>query len=277
MFGLIYTAAMALGLTVSGAKAAIDNAQAMERGRERQRQGRNLQGTYYDRKGVERLLSNGKIAHVYPDFSDPCDDKWLWVGAPSKKTRNLSEELRRMQFQETKEIGDFKGRTVDVYDKRYWSTTGGNKYKVVILGTFYKDLTTGDMYVCRDFKLLYNPKTETFRPTGLSKEGEQHMNLKYYMDVRTAKLVRIADTQHTEYSRELADKFRREFNQKQMNGGWYKPDRILNSGPLQDKQDYYCDDFNSSDHIYSLFDLREKESKEKSMVSNCINKEINHL
>lgn len=277
MFGLLYTAAMALGLTVSGTKAAIENAQAIERGKERQRQGKNLQGTYYDRLGVERLLSNGKIAHVYPDFSDPCDDKWLWVGAPSKKTRNLSEEQRRMRFQETKQIGDFKGRTVDVYDKRYWSTYAGNRNKVVIMGSFYKDLTTDDMYVCRDFKLLYNPKTDTISPWRYTRESLQQINLKYYMDVRTAKLVRIADTQHKEYPQELTDKFKNEFNQKQMEGGWYKPDRIISSGPLQDKQDYYCDDFNASDHIYSLFDLREKETKEKSLVSDCISKEINHL
>ncbi len=279
MFGIIYILVIAGLLLIGGIKAAGENVEGMKRGKERQRQGKNLQGTYYDRLGAERLLSTGQLASVYPDYSDPCDDKWLWVGAPSKKTRNMSEEQRKMRFDETKRIGKFQGRTVDVYDKRYWSTAGGNRYKVVIHGTFYRDLRNDKTYVCREFDLLYNPKTDTFRlQKGYRKTDiEQNIRLKYYMDVETARLVRIADTQTLEYSEELAEKFKQVFNNQQACGGWYKSDDTHSlSGALKPKQDFYCDDFAATDHIYSLYDLRQKAEKEKT-VDDQVYKEINHL
>ena len=274
MFGIIYTLANAAALLVSGTHAAMENADAIKRGKERQAQGKNLQGTYYDRKGAERLLSTGQLAHVWADSFDPCDDKWLWVGAPGVKTRNLSEEKRAMEFQETKSIGKFQGRTVDVYDKRYWSTYAGNRHKVVIQGSYYKDLYTGKMYLCREFKLVYNPNTNRFREDRGAKDGEVRTRLKYYMDVNTAMLVRIADTQSKDYPADLAEKFKTEFNNRQSAGGWYRPDRIISSGPLQEKQDFYCDDFNASDHIYSLCDLRKKQSEESQLVNDRLSKEI---
>ena len=279
MFGILYVLFMIVALTIGGIKAASENWEGIKRGKERQAQGKNLQGTYYDRLGAERLLSTGQLAHVWEDSFDPCDDKWLWVGAPGVKTRNLSEEKRAMEFQETKRIGKFQGRTVDVYDKRYWSTYAGNRGKVVIQGSFYKDLQTDKIYVCREFNLLYNPKTDSFRKyikTVYGIDGETNVKLMYYMDINNGMLVRIADTQNKQryYSEELAEKFKTQFNIKQAAGGWYKPDHIITSGPLQDKQDFYCDDFNAIDHVYSLYDLRKKQSEESQLVNDRLSKEI---
>ena len=279
MVGILYLLFIVIALIVGGTKAASENWEGIKRGKERQEQGKNLQGTYYDRLGAERLLSTGQLAHVWEDNFDPCDDKWLWVGSPGVKTRNLSEEKRAMEFQETKRIGEFQGRTVDVYDKRYWSTYAGNRGKVVIQGSFYKDLQTDKIYVCREFNLLYDPKTDSFRKyikTVYGIDGETNVKLRYYMDVNNGMLVRIADTQNKQryYSEELAEKFKTQFNIKQAAGGWYKPDHIITSGPLQDKQDFYCDDFNATDHVYSLYDLRKKQSEESQLVNDRLSKEI---
>lgn len=276
MFGLIYALVKGAALGVTNIVDATQNAQRKEDGLTRQLKGQNPSETYYDRKGAQRLISNDELARVRPDYDDPCDDKWLWVGAPSVKTRNLSEEERAQRFAETKNFKDYKGRTVDVYDKRHWSTISLNKNRVVIKGEFYRDLSTNETYVCRCFKVKYDRQNGTFQNIpSYEIKVKPDLSCKYYMNVKSGLLVRVADTQSSYYSKELSDKFISSFNMAQNSGGWYKSER--NRGPLKEKQDFYCNDLYAMDHIYSLHDLRDKETNETKILNDNLRKELHNV
>lgn len=270
MFGILYTLGLLGVATVDGIKGAFENAEKLQKGYDEQQKGNNIAGVYFDRRGAMRDLKTGKIASISIDYGDPCDDKWLFVGEAGIKTKNISEEKRRIEFLEGKN-GDWLGRTTDIYDSRHWSHFTKNRDKVVIIGSYYADLRTDDIYVCRSLPIKTSSNTQY---------------CKFYMDILTGYLVRKSDTQY-EYekknpnsaiSENVANAFMETFNKAQKNGGWYHgdPNRFGNAELLR-KQDFYCDKFECSDHIYNLVTVRGNAQKDKDMVNNTLYKEVRKL
>lgn len=269
MFGFIYTLTSGIGFIISGIKCHIENESFKQNGINRYNIGNNLSNTYYDRKGIRRDIKTNQIADIRPDAFDLCDDKWLWLGAPGIKTKNLSREQRNIDFENGKK-GNWLGRTVDIFDHRYWATSGSNKYKTIIHGAYYKDLKNNQMYVCREFP-LYLDKDGLFKLW--NGNVEQKYICKFYMNIKNGKLVRKADTQiqndknHTIFSLsdEQAFTFINQFNSAQNKGGWYNGEYKYNKakGEILKKQNYYCNDFVSIDHIYNLITLQNNKSEAK--------------
>ena len=131
MFGLLYAGVSAVAAAISGIKCYGDNQAAKKRGYERLAQGNNYAETYFDRRGCRRLLSTDEPCDIRPDYDT--HDEILYVGFPSHPVRNLSEEKRAARWLRTKN-GYHGGRTVDVYDTRYWADHMCLVGKVIIKG-----------------------------------------------------------------------------------------------------------------------------------------------
>lgn len=272
MFGFIYLLGTAIGSVVSGTKGFISNCKARQEGEIRYLQGNNIERTYYDRKGIQRDLDTDKIASVRSDVFDMCDDEYLWLDGPGVKTRNISAEKRELDFLKGKK-GNWYGRTADLYDARSWTKYGSNKYKVQIKGSFYHDLRSNDIYVCREFELIFNKNKNKFvLYNGQSRYDDKfnclYRTCKFYMNIETGLLVRKADTQlesekkfksNYDLTDDEAKSFINSFNKSQKSGGWYKSDdRIGVDKTLKKQQDFYCNDLCAEDHIYNLIKLQGK-------------------
>lgn len=278
MFGFLYVLSVSIGGIISGLKGAIHNQNAIEMSKYQHEIGQNISNTYFDRKGIRRDIDTNKIADIRIDVSDICDDEYLWLGAPSVKTRNISEEQRKIDFINGKN-GDRLGRTVDLYDHRYWATRGSNRYKSIIHGAFYKDLNNDNMYVCRVFFIKYDTRKSSFEL------GPDMYNCdyicKFYMDITNGMLVRKADTQLEEekqskfkcLDKNMTKLFIKQFNEKQKKGGMYHGEFKYNQakGAILEKQNYYCNDFDSVDYCSKLIEERVKNN---SIAENELQKEI---
>ena len=261
MLGIFYTLGIAAASLVSGTKCLFQDSMGKARGIERYKNGDNPTETYFDRKGRQRDLHTGKVAWVARDYDSLSDDEWLCVGSGSNKTRNLSEEKRRREFELGKQ-GDWLGRTADIYNRRYWSQSYSNKDKVIIVGAYYKDLNDGRLYVCRKFHQMFQVK---IGPNIVSSSiRDVYKSCKFYMDIITGELVRKSDTQIEEekenadykmrdFTDEEAADFIKEFNEQQRNGGWYQKNEEKTNDPIKAQQFFYCNKFNETDHIYSLY------------------------
>ena len=239
MIGIILATVSGIAAAVSGIKCFAENQAAKERGRERIEQNNNYARTYYDRKGNRRLLATDEHCDIRRDEHG---DEILYVGAPSHPTRNLSKEKRELQWFNTQN-SNHNGRTVEIYDERLWSRKACTLHKELIQGTYYKDFETGKIYVCRMFSIM----------TG---DFKVH-HCKFYMDIKTGMLVRMADTQkllppeHGHYVDEAtAQQFINNFNQKQSEGGY--DIRLYSKSPIEKKQDFYCNHHECNDWVYTL-------------------------
>lgn len=284
MFGLLYEFGMMAASTIDGINGIFDNSKRIHEALNRQNNGENFAGVYYDRHGALRDLKTGEIASIKSDINDICDDKYLYVGTSSIKTRNISEEKRRHIFEEGKK-GNWLGRTTDIYDKRKWATDGKNKYITIIHGAFYADLKNNALYVCREFKLSFDKDTKTFIKWN-SKYGFKPITCSFYMDIHTGLLVRKSDTQY-EYEKKYpnnvmtesdAQIFIKQFNNAQKNGGWYHGDSRRNGNKeILRKQDYYCDELDCIDHVYNLVEMRKQIKSENNYINNELDKEVRKL
>lgn len=266
MFGILYTLGIAIVSTIDGLKAASENAKCIAEGKEKERLGKNITHTYNDRLGIQRDLNTHEFVTIGKDYKDICDDYYTWVGKSGIKNKNITEEKRKLAFEEGKN-GDWLGRTVDIYDKRYWSTNVKNKNKVIIQGAFYADLNNNRMYVCREFSLKFNPTEKIFYlwNDNIDKKMEKTVKCKFYMDIQTGYLIRKSDTQF-EYDQKYPDYalnddetrcFIEQFNNAQKNGGWHH--NIMNRNPnekIKKLQDYFCNSFIGIDHVYNLMEAR---------------------
>lgn len=261
MFGLFYALGTAVAGAVSGTKCLIQNANGIAEGIEKYKRGENPTETYHDRKGFLRDLHTGEFAGVTTNYKTLDNDEWLYVGSVTNRTRNLSEEKRQKEFELGKQ-GSWLGRTVDLYDERYWSIQMGKSDKTDIVGAFYKDLLTGDMYVCRGFTI--GSKLVPGYDLEISK------SCKFYMNIKNGELVRKSDTQIEEekecpqFARfqmtdEEANEFIKNFNEQQRNGGWVKSRERYCSFLRTDKQKFYCNDYNVNDHIRKLYELQNRQ------------------
>lgn len=257
MFGLFYALGMAIAGTVSGIKCSAQNANCFAEGVEKYKRGENPTETYHDRKGILRDLHTGQFAGTTENYNSLDKDVWLYVGSTSNRTRNLSEEKRQKEFELGRQ-GDWHGRTVDLYDDRFWSLQTGKAAKTDIVGAFYKDLINEKIYVCRVFSIAYKPLPND--------DMEYSKSCKFYMDISNGELVRKADTQiehdknYPQYknwymSDEEANEFMRDFNEQQKNGGWYKNHESSFSNLLTEKQKFYCNSNDKFDHVKKLYEL----------------------
>lgn len=277
MFGFLYALSLSIGGIISGLKGIIYNQNAIEMGKYRYDIGQDISNTYFDRTGIRRDINTNKIANIRKDESDICDDKYLWVGAPGVKTKNLSEEQRKIDFINGKNSNQL-GRSVDLYDNRFWATRGNNKYISIIHGAFYKDLNNNNMYVCREFYINYDNKNNKFT-LSLDKNNCDYI-CKFYMDITDGMLIRKADTQLKKEQQSnykclndsMTDLFIKQFNEKQKNGGIYHGGLKYNKakGSVLKKQNYYCNDFDSRDHFHKIIDVQ----KENNIAEIELQKEI---
>lgn len=237
MFGVLYAISVGIGSIISGTKGIIDNSKAYNRGEQRYQSGEDLSRTYIDRKGATRDLVSNQYVDVRRSF-DSRDDDDLYVWQNGNKIRNVSELKREREFYLGTQ-GNCLNRTADLYDRRYWSL--GRSSNAKIKGSFYKDLETGDIYVCRSF---YVEKSTVL----------------FYMSIKTGYLIRKSDTQfdyESKYPNNVVDNkaiydFIIDFNKKQKDGGWYVA-KDLDGNTVRD---YYCNKFEISDHIKSLYQLK---------------------
>lgn len=215
MIGIFYLLANAIGLTVSGTLAAKENYDAIQRGKERQRQGKNIAGVYTDRLGATRRLSNHE--RVSMDYLPGCEDRGEDCYMRDKYGRpikNLSEQIRQERLQTAISKNDPRV-TVVKWKQGISKVEAGVHGRSYYAGSEFKDLETGKIYISRRFIL---PKELT--------NGEKLLAA-YYMDlngflVRETDETRFERTQDKPYlpSKELSDKFLAYFNDKQSKGGY---------------------------------------------------------
>jgi hypothetical protein len=213
MFGIFYLIANTIGTVISGANAAKENYDAMRRGYEKQRQGKNRAGIYTDRLGATRLLSNGKrvsFDNLY--CAEAAGRDCYMYDDHGRPIRNMSEEIRQERLYEAKANPDPR-RTVIEWKKGISDSKTRVKGNPLYAGHTYKDLDNGKIYVCRSFSF----------PTEFKQRGHGT----YYMDVDTGLLVREADSQiedrknhHYDISQEVSQQFIDYFNEKQKNEGY---------------------------------------------------------
>ena len=212
MFGIFYAAYIAIGSAISGAKAAIEEQQCKNRGIEKRERGENFTNTYYDRYGHIRDIDTGKSVMV--DYiGNETDGKDQYIrDMYGKPIRNLSEERRQTRLNEALSNRDPR-RTVVEWKKGVSDSKTRVKGNPLYAGDTYKDIKTGEIYVCRLFSF----------PNDFNHDGYG----KYYMNINTGLLVREADSQiedrkngHYEYSEDLNKEFIEFFNKKQRYTGY---------------------------------------------------------
>lgn len=215
MIGIFYLLANAIGLTVSGTIAAKENYDAIQKGKELQRQGKNIAGIYTDRLGETRSLATNE--RVMMDYLPGCESRGEDCYMRNKygdPIRNISEEMRQERFHVAKNQNN-PGVTVVKWKKGISIVEAGIHGRPYYAGSEFKDLETGKIYISRRFIL---PKELT--------NGEKLLAA-YYMDldgylVRETDKTRFERTQNQPYipSQELSDKFIAYFNDKQAKGGY---------------------------------------------------------
>ena len=213
MFGLFYALVLLLAFIISGTRNLIEDSYQVRKAKEEKRKGRNKYNLYTDRLGATRDLDTGQLRTIdYIGCESQGKDQYLRdiYGNP---IRNLSMERREARVMEAKKD---PRRSVS-----YWKE-GPSKHKIgcdgqpFCTGRQYRDLKSGDIYVCR---LLSFPRK-------LFPEGGYGM---YYMDIKSGLLVRETDCQKLDrnngvydYNEEDNLAFIDYFNEKQKKGGYYK-------------------------------------------------------
>ena len=251
MIAILYLTIIIIGLFVGGSIAAKENYDAIQRGKERQRQGINRAGVYIDRLGATRSLTNhervsidnlycaeseGRDAYMYDEHGNPI--------------RNMSEEIRQERLAQAKSNPDPR-RTVVLWKNGTNPVLAGRKGNPYYSGNQYKDLETGDIYVCRHFDL----------PNEISHLG----SCSFYMDVNTGLLVRETDGEKYDMQRgynttPLSDceKFIIFFNEKQKGEGYLNKSNIPSTSGWNTEEDeydrcrrmkrFYCNEYEYTDN-----------------------------
>lgn len=213
MIGLVYLGVMVGGTIFFGLKAAKENFDAINRGKQQYKDGKNRIKVYTDRKGATRSLTTGKRVTIDNLTCSESSGKDCYMyDEKGNPIRNLSEEIREERYHEAKVANDPK-RTVVEWKQGINPGLAGYKDNPLYAGTQYKDLNNGKIYVCRHFKF----------PKEIASSGGGT----FYMDVKTGLLVRETDSEKIDRERgynskssEIYDKFITWFNDKQRKEGY---------------------------------------------------------
>lgn len=211
MFGIFYAVVMFFATIISGTKCTIEEHQQIAKAKEKKKEGNNKYNLYTDRKGATRDLDTGELRIVDCITCEKEGQDQHLRDIYGNPIRNLSMERRIERINEaTKD----KRRTVSVWKRAIIKNELGKNGNSFCSGEQYRDLATGDIYVCRMIKF----------PFCINKNGGYGV---FYMDINTGLLVREADCQRYEreqgiykFSEELNKKFIKYFNDMQKEGGY---------------------------------------------------------
>lgn len=249
MFGIIYTALMSLGFIGHQVKNAVKEQKNINKGIEKRRNGENFANVYTDYRGGLRSLETGKRVRIDQLYDVEAEGKDCYMrdiyGNP---IRNLSEEIRQRNYIEAKKD---PRRTVAKWKTGITESMARMEGNVYYAGETYKDLKSGNIYVCRNFPL---PKEITTK----------HLYCNCYMSIDTGLLVRETDSQRYDRERglynvseDIVNKFIEYFNMKQKDKGYQCLSNTPSlSGWDSSENDYvkrmrmvlfYCNNYKSTD------------------------------
>lgn len=219
MFGLIYAIIIICAVLISGIKCAVEEQEQITKAKKRREEGNNKYNLYTDRLGHTRDLRTGQLRMMdYISCEQEGEEQYLRdiYGNP---VRNLSEERR---LERRIEAANDPRRTVFFYKEGPDRIRAGSNGRPYYSGKQYKDLKTGQVYVCRRIEF----------PREISPNGGSGV---FYMDVSNGLLVREADRQifdrtngKYKFSEEQCKQFIELFNEKQREGGYAPMARSIN-------------------------------------------------
>ncbi len=249
MFGIIYTALMSLGFIGHQIKNAVKEQKCINEGKQKRKNGQNFANVYTDYKGGLRSLETGKRVRIDQLYDVEAEGKDCYMrdiyGNP---IRNLSEEIRQQNFIEAKKD---PRRTVSKWKTGITESMARMEGNVYYAGETYKDLASGNIFVCREFPL---PKEITL----------EHGYCKCYMSVDSGLLIREADSQRYDRERglyniseDIVEKFIQYFNEKQSDKGYQCLSNIPSTSGWETTESdcakrmrmvlFYCNDYKSTD------------------------------
>lgn len=218
MFGLFYSLANLLGITISGTKKAMDNSYYKQQGWEEYNNGTDLgKHTYYDAEGRQRDLTTNHIMFTYRENGD------LFIeDTKTFRVRNLSEEKRNKEIQKAKmENPKIKA----VYYKHWTYKDSELRDKCLgIPGEVYKDVDNGKLYFERYI---------TWRKSDFSKCGTRgdFCGAYFYLRISDGKIESVSDKQIEKDKQNGQDinydDFILFFNTEQDKGGFFVRNRNM--------------------------------------------------
>lgn len=230
MFGFLYAFANLAGITISGTKRMVDNANYREQGWKEYNDGIDSgKHIYFDAEGKQRDLSTNHIMFTYRKNGD------LYIeDTKTFQVRNLSEEKRN---EEIKKIRDSKPEIKAIFYKHWDCVNSELKDGAVgIPGNVYKDIHNGQLYFERFI---------TWRISDFSKAGIQgdYCSAYFYLRISDGKIVSVTDDQikkDKENNKTINyDDFITFFNSEQEKGGFV----VRNRNPYcKSKTDFYVGD-----------------------------------
>ena len=236
MFGFLYAIGLGIGGLIHGVKTSARDAELKEKWSELERNGENLGHIYMDSKGHFRTLRSGQI--VIPTLKN--GDSVI-EDLHGNVLYNISQEKREKDFKEKVKENNGKERAIyyTVYDCK---TTPIQSKSEVVTGTVYRDVYNNALYFKRIFYWTDDDMSYEnawgIKCDFLRKQKYSYCKV-FYMDINTAKLVDVAETDSTKFNAppDKCQEFIKYFNKAQDNGGWTPKDAWC---PLECK---YCTRF----------------------------------
>lgn len=225
MFGLFYTIANLIGISISGTKRAIDNEYYRQEGWKEYNEGRDHgTHTYQDAQGRTRDLTTNHIMSIYRKNDD------LYVkDLETQQVRNLSKEKRIKKSEEIKRNNPH----IKAVFYKYWTYSNSElRYKSWgIPGTVFRDVHTGELYFERYI---------TMRKSDFSKKGiiGDFDSAYFYLKISDGKIASVSDRQ-IEKDPNSKDKYKDFidfFNNEQDKGGFVARNR---NEYAKDKEAFY--------------------------------------
>ena len=182
MFGLLYAFANLMGITISGTKRMIDNANYKDQGWKDYNNGTDLgKHTYYDAEGKERDLTTNHIMYTYRQNGD------LFIeDTKTFQIRNLSEEKRNEEIRKARNTNP---KLKAIFYKNWNHNNSGLKDgSWGIAGTVYKDVNNGQLY----FRRFITWRKSDFSKAGI--EGD-YCSAYFYIRISDGKIESISDYQ----------------------------------------------------------------------------------
>ncbi len=239
MLGLLIAFAGFGAAAVSGFKGYMDDLDGQIRGQQREANGENPWGVYYDGHGRCRDLRTNQprnIDHDYRTGDTIMKDQYLHPVA------NLSEEWRRKRYRE------LQANHPEWQTTMFYGTLNRRRANDEVAGERWKDLRTGEIYVAREYN-----------------------RLKFYMNMATGKFVRISDAQVLDNKRTERDYKERGLDPAS-NYGYATEERIRECMAAREEElkDYYKqlnDELNYRRPSNYCFTLNSKESNSDSILA----------
>ena len=243
MFGLIWGAIVGIGAAISGGKTAIENNESLyesiNRDKKEVENGHVPHKTYYkytfSGKMKEVRYDNGHQVFTHHDSSGDVIQEDMVTGERwniSESERNLKfEKEKRDEYNAGKKAIQYKNYYKYVYKKH---PTMPGLDKTVDLGTVYKDVNTGELYVKRRLNIFSKSPTNRDKRLDFLDFMPSINNciqvLSFYMNLN-GMLVGLSDTEinhmksniyNVAYpTSEEINEYIKFFNQAQKNGGIY--------------------------------------------------------